>query len=137
MIHAKSTVPVALFAMETDSAIFGRTSNPYNSEYGVGASTGGGGAMVAWGASKIEIGSDVAGSVRIPAHTCGLWSLKGSVGRFPSIGNNSAMPGLESIPTLTGPLAGSLDDLHEFYRRVVEMEPWMYDHTVSLFSFLE
>lgn len=130
LIHAKSTVPTALFAMETESDVFGRTTNPYNCMFGVGASTGGGAALVAWGGSKIEIGSDVAGSVRIPAHTCGLWSLKGSVGRFPSLGNHSSMPGFEAVPILVGPLASSLDDLQEFYQRVIQMEPWTYDHTV-------
>ncbi|KAF9024945.1 amidase signature enzyme [Hymenopellis radicata] len=129
LIHAKTTVPTALFAMETESDVFGRTTNPYNRAYGVGASTGGGGAVVSWGGSKIEIGSDVAGSVRIPAHTCGLWSLKGSVGRFPSLGNHSSMPGFEAVPILVGPLASSLDDLQEFYQRVIQMEPWTYDHT--------
>lgn len=71
LLHVKTTVPTALFSMETESEVFGLTTNPYNRNYGVGASTGGGGAIVAWGGSKIEIGSDVAGSVRIPAHTAG------------------------------------------------------------------
>ncbi len=119
--------------METESDLFGRTTNPYKATHGVGASTGGGGALVAWGGSMVEVGSDVAGSVRIPAHTCGIWSMKGSVGRFPVLGNMSPMTGLEAVPILTGPLANSLDNLEEFYKRVIDMEPWTYDHTVCFF----
>ncbi|KAK0192403.1 amidase signature domain-containing protein [Armillaria mellea] len=129
LIHVKTTVPTALFSMETESDLFGRTTNPYKATHGVGASTGGGGALVAWGGSMVEVGSDVAGSVRIPAHTCGIWSMKGSVGRFPVLGNMSPMTGLEAVPILTGPLANSLDNLEEFYKRVIGMEPWTYDHT--------
>ncbi|SJL11481.1 related to amidase (acetamidase) [Armillaria ostoyae] len=129
LIHVKTTVPTALFSMETESDLFGRTTNPYKATHGVGASTGGGGALVAWGGSMVEVGSDVAGSVRIPAHTCGIWSMKGSVGRFPVLGNMSPMTGLEAVPILTGPLANSLDNLEEFYKRVIDMEPWTYDHT--------
>ncbi|KAF9071802.1 amidase signature domain-containing protein [Rhodocollybia butyracea] len=129
IIIAKTTVPTALFSVDTDSKLFGITSNPYSSAHGVGASTGGGAAMVACGGSKVEIGSDVAGSVRFPAHFCGVWSLKGSVGRWPVTGNHSSMMGVESVQTLTGPLARNLDDLEEVYKCVIDMKPWEYDYT--------
>jgi Asp-tRNA(Asn)/Glu-tRNA(Gln) amidotransferase A subunit family amidase len=130
VIIAKTTVPTALFSVDTDSKLFGTTSNPYSSAHGVGASSGGGAAMVACGGSKVEIGSDVAGSVRFPAHFCGVWSLKGSVGRWPVTGNHSSMMGVEPVQTLTGPLARNLDDLEEVYKRVIDMKPWEYDYTV-------
>ncbi|KAJ6456804.1 amidase signature domain-containing protein [Mycena vitilis] len=114
LLHAKTTVPTALIAIETDSALFGRTANPYNARHTVGASTGGGGALLACGGAKIEIATDLAGSARIPAHFCGVWGLKGSVGRFPSWGTRSAMPGLESVVIGAAPMAGSLEDLEEF-----------------------
>ncbi|KAF9543227.1 amidase signature enzyme [Agrocybe pediades] len=129
LIHAKTTVPTGLLSLETVSHVFGRTTNPYNPEFTAGASTGGGGALVALGGSKIEIGTDLAGSCRIPAHFCGVWSLKGSSGRFPSWGNRSSMPGLQAVPLVVSPLAGSLDDLREFWKRVILAEPWQYDHT--------
>jgi Asp-tRNA(Asn)/Glu-tRNA(Gln) amidotransferase A subunit family amidase len=131
IIHAKTTTPTGLFNLETQSDVYGRTSNPYNPAFTPGASSGGGAALVACGGTKIEIGSDIGGSVRIPAHFCGIWSLKGSSGRFPSWGSASSMPGQEGIPLVTAPLAGNLDDLEEFWRRVVLAEPWQYDHTVS------
>ncbi|KJA21526.1 hypothetical protein HYPSUDRAFT_202875 [Hypholoma sublateritium FD-334 SS-4] len=129
LVHVKTTVPAGLLAIETASDVFGRTDNPYNPDFTVGASTGGGGALLACGGSKIEIGTDIAGSVRIPAHFCGIWSLKASSGRFPSWGTESSMAGLESVPIITSPMAGSLVDLRDFWKRVIACEPWQYDHT--------
>ena len=135
LVHVKTTVPAGLLAIETASDVFGRTDNPYNPDFTVGASTGGGGALLACGGSKIEIGTDIAGSVRIPAHFCGIWSLKGSSGRFPSWGTETSMPGLESVPIITSPMAGNLVDLRDFWKRVIACEPWQYDHTVSILHF--
>ncbi|KAJ6571536.1 amidase signature domain-containing protein [Mycena capillaripes] len=129
LLHAKTTVPAALMAIETESDVFGRTTNPYNPSHSVGASTGGGGALLACGGSKIEIATDIGGSARIPAHFCGVWGLKGSVGRFPMWGTMSAMMGLESVQIVAAPMAGSLEDLEEFWKRVVGMRPWLYDFT--------
>lgn len=134
MIHVKTSVPTGLIAIETSSDVFGRTTNPYNPAHSSGASTGGGAALLASGGSKIEVGTDLAGSVRIPAHFCGVWSLKGSAGRFPTWGNRSPLMGLEALPSLVAPMANSLDDLTEFWKRVVEMKPWQYDHTVRFLS---
>lgn len=130
LVHLKTSVPTGLLAIETSSAIFGRTTNPYSPAHSAGASTGGGAALLASGGSKIEVGTDLAGSVRIPAHFCGVWSLKGSAGRFPIWGNRSPMMGLEALPILAAPMANTLDDLSEFWKRVVDMKPWQYDHTV-------
>lgn len=81
----------------------------------------------------VEVGTDIGGSTRYPAAYCGLYSVKGSHGRFPSHGSVSCLPGLEAVPTITAPIARTLDDLEEFWKRVVEMKPWEYDHTVSAF----
>ncbi|KAF5350758.1 hypothetical protein D9758_010345 [Tetrapyrgos nigripes] len=129
IIHVKTTVPTGLFSVSTSSSLFGNTTNPYNPAHSVGASTGGGAALIACGGSKIEIGSDAGGSARLPAHFCGLWGLKGCIGRFPVWKNQSSMDGCESLPALGAALAGSLEDLAEFWKRVVEMGPWKYDFT--------
>ncbi|KAG5652637.1 hypothetical protein H0H81_004249 [Sphagnurus paluster] len=129
LVHVKTTVPTGLIALETTSDLFGLTSNPYKKTHTAGGSTGGGAALLACGGSKIEIGTDLGGSVRIPAHFCGIWSLKGSVGRFPSWGSVSSMPGLEGVQIVASPMAGNLADLEEFWKRVVEAKPWQYDHT--------
>ncbi|PCH44912.1 amidase signature enzyme [Wolfiporia cocos MD-104 SS10] len=128
-IHAKTTVPTGLLSFEVVSDLFGETSNPYNPAYSPGASTGGGSALVAYQGSVVEVGTDIGGSTRFPAAYCGLYSVKSSVGRFPSYGCIPCMPGQEGTPTVTAPIARTLDDLEEFWKRVVEMRPWVYDHT--------
>lgn len=129
LTHVKTTVPPGLLGVETSSDLFGRTSNPYNSEYSSGASTGGGGALLALKGSMIEIATDIGGSARLPAHWCGVYGMKSSTGRFPSWGTVSPLPGLEGVETSCSPMARRLEDLEEFWKRVVAMRPWEYDHT--------
>lgn len=131
LIHAKTTVPIALVSLETRSDVFGVTLNPHNPKFSPGSSTGGGAALLALGGSKIEIGTDVGGSVRIPAHFCGVYGMRSSIGRFPVWGTVSSMMGLEGIQISCSPMAGNLEDLEEFWERVVGMKPWKYDHSVS------
>ena len=135
LVHVKTTVPTGLFSMETTTSLFGRTSNPYNPAYSPGASTGGGAALLALGGSAIEIGTDVGGSVRIPAAFCGVYSMKATHGRFPSTGARTSTPGLESVPTVVSPLARRLEDLEEFWKRVMGLRPWEIDHTVRVSSY--
>ncbi|KAK7046537.1 amidase signature domain-containing protein [Favolaschia claudopus] len=129
ILHAKTTVPTVLISTETESDLFGRTVNPYNSKHSVGASTGGGAALLACGGSKVEIATDIGGSARVPAHFCGVWGLKGSAGRFPSWGTISSLPGFEGVPIIAAPMAASLADLEEFWKRIILMQPWTYDFT--------
>ena len=129
LLHAKTTVPTGLLSFETTSDLFGTTTNPYNPMFSPGASTGGGAALLAYRGSKIEIASDLGGSVRFPAAYCGIYGMKASSGRFPSSGCQTSVPGLEAVQTAS-PMAKNLDDLREFWERVVNMEPWKYDHTV-------
>lgn len=132
LLPFKTTVPTTLLTAETKSDVFGRTTNPYNPRYASGGSTGGGAALLACGGSQIEIGTDLAGSLRTPAHYSGVYTVKGSAGRFPAPGGVSSVNGLEGVQLVAGPLARSLDDLEEFWKRVMEMKPWNYDHSVSL-----
>jgi len=138
LIHVKTTVPTGLLSFETSSDIFGTTTNPYNSAFSSGASTGGGAALIAYQGSVIEVGTDIGGSTRFPAAYCAVYSVKSSVGRFPSHKVVPCTPGQEGVPTVTSPIARTLDDLEEFWKRIVEMRPWIYDHTVcSIFRCLE
>lgn len=131
LLHVKTTVPMGLFSLETESELFGRTSNPINPAYSSGASTGGGASLLAMGGSVIELGTDVGGSVRLPAAFCGIYGMKASNGRFPSTGIAVSTPGCEAVPTVVSPLARRLEDLEEFWKRVMELRPWEIDRTVS------
>ena len=130
LIYAKTTLPTGCLSFEVSSDLFGTTTNPYNPAFSPGASTGGGGALLAWQGSMVEVGTDLGGSTRYPAAYCGLYAVKGSHGRFPSHSCEACLPGLDAVPTITAPLARTLEDLQEFWRRVVDMRPWEYDHTV-------
>lgn len=132
ILHVKTAVPMGLFSLETDSELFGRTSNPHNLDYSSGASTGGGAALLAMGGSVIELGSDVGGSVRLPSAFCGVYGMKASYGRFPSTGVHGSTEGCEPVPTVVSPMARRLEDLQEFWQRVIDLRPWEIDRTVSV-----
>ncbi|HEY1287484.1 MAG TPA: amidase [Burkholderiales bacterium] len=114
VLIGKTNVPPLSADGRADNPIFGRTNNPWNLERTPGGSTGGGAAAVAAGLSPFDVGSDLAASVRVPAHWCGLFGLKPTEGRVPNTGHIPEVPGtphaLRHMNTL-GPLARSVDDL--------------------------
>ncbi|KAF2754999.1 amidase signature enzyme [Pseudovirgaria hyperparasitica] len=126
----KTNLPVTLLSFESTNDVWGRTTNPHNKNYSPGGSTGGESALLAFGGSRIGIGSDVAGSVRAPAHFSGCYSLRCSTGRWPKQGVNTSMPGQEGIPSVFSPMARTLNDLFYFTKSFISMKPWLYDHSV-------
>jgi len=128
--YVKTNVPITMLSFECANDIWGRTTNPHNDKFSPGGSSGGESALLAAGGGRIGIGSDLAGSVRIPAHFSGIHSLKCSTGRWPKMGVDSTGPGQEGIPSVLSPMARTLDDLIYFTKAVISMRPWNYDHTV-------
>lgn len=97
--------------METNNHVYGRTNNPYDSNRIVGGSSGGEGAAVASGASPFGLGSDIGGSIRMPAFFCGVFGHKPSGGMVPGTGQYPA-PSNEAWRYLTtGPLCRRAEDL--------------------------
>jgi Asp-tRNA(Asn)/Glu-tRNA(Gln) amidotransferase A subunit family amidase len=127
--YVKTNLPISLLSFESTNDVWGRTTNPHNPKYSPGGSTGGEGALLAMG-GRIGIGSDVAGSVRAPAHFSGCYALRCSTGRWPKMGMNTSMPGQEGIPSVFSPMTRTLDDLVYFAKSIWSMQPWTYDHTV-------
>src|SRR2546421_8486815 len=84
---AKTNLADLLFAFETDNLIFGRSNNPYDLSRTPGGSSGGESALIAACGSPLGLGSDSAGSVRLPAHFCGIASIKPTSGRLPRTGH--------------------------------------------------
>ncbi|KAJ3512848.1 hypothetical protein NLJ89_g3278 [Agrocybe chaxingu] len=126
----KTNIPITLLTFESYSDVFGRTTNPHSDKkHSPGGSTGGEAALLAYGGSRIGIGTDVAGSVRIPAHYSGIYTIKASTGRFPKTGSTTSIPGQEGIPAVYSPMARTLGDLEYFWKAVVGMKPWEYDPT--------
>lgn len=126
----KTALPITLLSFESTNDVWGQAKNPHNTKYSPGGSTGGEGALLAFGGSRIGIGSDVAGSVRAPAHYSGCYSLRCSTGRWPKLGVNTSMPGQEGIPSVFSPMARTLMDLTYFTRSIIQMQPWKYDQSV-------
>lgn len=126
----KTNVPISLLSFESTNDVWGRTTNPHNKDYSAGGSTGGESALLAAGGSRIGIGTDVAGSVRVPAHFAGCYSLKCSPGRWPKMGMKTSMPGQDGIPSVYSPMSRELPDLVYFTRAFLSTQPWRLDHTV-------
>ncbi|MBI2769944.1 MAG: amidase [Burkholderiales bacterium] len=108
---AKTNVAQALFYYESDNPVYGRTRNPWNGERTPGGSSGGEAALIATGASPLGLGTDIGGSVRVPAAFCGITSLKPTSGRCDEMGRFSVPMGQRALPSQAGILARSVEDV--------------------------
>ncbi|KAL3457571.1 amidase signature domain-containing protein [Aspergillus heterothallicus] len=132
IVIAKTTVPQTMLNADTDSVVFGRTVNPYNREFGVAGSTGGEGAVIALGGSTFGVGSDGAGSVRMPAAVNGIVGYKPSGYRLPLDGRRIMGAGVVGTTTfgpvtVTGFLGRSVRDVQLFARLSADAKPWEKD----------
>ncbi|MEZ4860184.1 MAG: amidase family protein [Caldilineaceae bacterium] len=126
---------------QSENPIFGRTNNPWNPERTPGGSSGGAAAAVAAGMTPFEIGTDLAGSIRIPAHFCGVYGLKPTENRVSAEGLIPGLPPGRSIRIMSsiGPLARTVQDLTLLYRliagpdgRDMEVQPIPIDAAPAL-----
>ena len=108
---ARTNLPDLLFAFESDNLIFGRTNNPYDATRSSGGSSGGEAALIAACGSPFGLGSDAAGSVRLPAHYCGIATLKPTSGRLPRTGHVPPAGGWIEMLWQIGPMARRVEDL--------------------------
>ena len=112
IILGKTNTPELTLSFETDNQVYGRTNNPFDVARTSGGSSGGAAAIIAAGGSPLDIGSDTGGSIRVPAHCCGITGLRPTSGRVPRTGH--IVPyGLGSLDSLTtlGPMARRVEDL--------------------------
>src|SRR2546429_4682168 len=110
IIVGKTTTPEFAHTLLTDSPLWGITRNPWNLERTPGGSSGGSAAAVAAGCVPLAEGTDMGGSVRIPAAWCGIVGLKPGLGRIPM----DTLPGLFDLMSHHGPLARTIDDASLF-----------------------
>ena len=108
---AATNVPELCLGAETDNFVYGRTNNPYDLARTTGGSSGGEAALIASGGSPIGLGSDVGGSIRQPAHYCGIAGIKPTSGRVPSTGHWPPLDGLLGPMFKIGPMARFVEDL--------------------------
>ncbi len=113
IIWGKTNTPYLAGDNQTFNAVHGRTNNPWDAARTPGGSSGGAAAAVSTGITPLEVGSDIGGSLRIPAHFCGVAALKPTFGRVPIIGHVPPAPGSASVRDLNvaGPMARSAGDL--------------------------
>jgi amidase len=110
-VFGKSNVPTLLADWETTNPVYGKTVNPWNHARTPGGSSGGAAAALAAGLTGLEMGSDIGGSIRNPAHYCGVYGHKPTWGICSPVGQ--ALPGVRHLADISviGPLARSADDL--------------------------
>lgn len=123
----RTNVPQTLMWPETYNKVFGRTLNPNNRKLTCGGSSGGEGALIAMKGSPLGVGSDIGGSVRIPAGLNGIYGLRPSYGRVPYAGSVNSMEGQDSILSVLGPLSNSLSGIKLFMQAVSAYKPWLKD----------
>jgi amidase len=111
ILLGKTNCPPGGGGGDTENVVYGRTLNPYSLACTPGGSSGGEAALVAAGGSPLGIGSDSGGSIRVPAHYCGVASIKPSFGRVPNTGAYDHPGGLSDPRTQVGVLARRVADL--------------------------
>ena len=112
-VMAKTNVPQMLADWQSANPIYGRTNNPWDLTLTPGGSTGGGSAALAAGLTPLEFGSDIGGSIRVPAAFCGIYGHRPSETALPRSGQFPfpPMPNAAVVMGVQGPMARSAEDL--------------------------
>lgn len=125
IILGKSNVPVDLSDWQSFNPVYGRTGNPHDTSRSAGGSSGGGAATVAAGLVPCEYGSDIGGSIRVPAHFCGVWGHKPSWGLVSKQGHDhparAGSVAHDGALSVAGPLARNAADLALLLERTASL----------------
>jgi Asp-tRNA(Asn)/Glu-tRNA(Gln) amidotransferase A subunit family amidase len=116
LILGKTNCPEFALDYTSDNPVFGRTNNPHDLARTSGGSSGGCAAAVSACLTAGSLGSDLAGSIRIPAHFCGVAGLKPTARRVPGDGHTPPLSAMHSLGASLGPLARSVDDLRLLFQ---------------------
>lgn len=127
VILAKTNLPQTIMWCETDNPLWGLTMNPMNKDYTPGGSTGGESALLYMHGSLMGWGTDLGGSVRIPASMMGLYGLRPSYARLPYWGVPVSTEGQEHVPSSIGPLGRHLTSVTSVMRSLIQQKPWEMD----------
>jgi len=122
IIVGKTNTPEMAIPYETDNPIFGRTNNPYDLGRTPGGSSGGEAAAIAACLSPAGLGSDLSGSIRVPAHFCGIVGLKPTAGSVPMDGHVPAATGTLSLGACIGPMARRVSDLDLLFKVISDIQ---------------
>ncbi len=112
----RTNVSQYLIFHESRNPLFGQTANPWSRAHTPGGSSGGEAAALAAGLSPLGFGTDIGGSIRVPAHFSGIAGFKPTLDRWPNQGAHTALAGQEAVRGQTGPMARTVDDLALAFR---------------------
>jgi amidase len=129
IIMGKTNTPEFTMSYFTDNLVYGKTKNPYDLNRSPGGSSGGAAAIIAAGGSPFDIGTDTGGSIRFPAHCCGIAGIKPTSGRVPRTGHIVAYQGVSQSLTHVGPISRSVEDLNlllNIISGVDNIDPYVY-----------
>ncbi len=111
ILLGKTNTPEFTLGFETVNPVYGRTNNPYDPSRTPGGSSGGAAAIVAAGGVPLDVGSDTGGSIRLPAHFCGIAGIRPTAGRVSRAGHAIGPGTATDALTTIGPLARRVEDL--------------------------
>jgi Asp-tRNA(Asn)/Glu-tRNA(Gln) amidotransferase A subunit family amidase len=123
IILGNTNTPEYLMAYETNNSLSGKTCNPWNLERSSGGSSGGEAAAIASGCSAGGVGSDGGGSVRVPAHFCGICGLKPTPGRIPGTGHYPPGGGAFGWIGVVGPMGRTVADVRALFEVLAGPDP--------------
>lgn len=125
IILGKTNVPIYATDLQSYNKLFGVTNNPHNPAHTPGGSSGGAAAALAAGMTPLEVGSDLAGSIRTPAHFCGVFGHKPTRSLVSFRGHIPGPPGTQSRPDLAegGPMARNARDLELLLKVIAGPRP--------------
>src|ERR1700730_18474724 len=123
LLLGNTNTPEFLMAYETDNRLTGKTNNPWNLAHSAGGSSGGEAAAIASGCSAGGVGSDGGGSIRVPAHFCGICGLKPTPGRIPATGHFPPGAGAFSWIGVVGPMARAIADVRSLFEVMAGPDP--------------
>lgn len=130
VLVGKTNTPELTLSFSTDNDVYGLTRNPYDPARSAGGSSGGPGAALAARMSHLDLGSDLGGSIRVPAMFNGVVGLKPTPGRVPRTGHILSWGGACDWMSTIGPMARSVDDVETAFRLICGpdgMDPYIFD----------
>ncbi|KAL6924167.1 hypothetical protein ACHAPO_011495 [Fusarium lateritium] len=134
VLYCKTNLPQTMMTADSENNVFGRALNPHRTTLTAGGSTGGEGSLVAFRGSVLGVGSDIAGSIRIPSLCCGIYGFKPTADRVPFGGQSEypfRRPHMPGVTPVGGPMANSVEDLELFMKITMGQRPWNYDPSVA------
>jgi fatty acid amide hydrolase len=143
VVMGRTNLSQTMLYVEARNPLFGQTANPWSLSRSPGGSSGGEAAAIAAGMSPLGVGTDIGGSIRTPAHFCGICGLKPTLDRLPMRGYRTVLAGQEVVRGMGGPMGRTVGDLALFFRaldprRASELDarvpplPWEEPESVRL-----